>query len=203
MCNKVNKKIVLAGVCLGGALLLAACGKKEVTMIGVAESAAIENDAESTEEEKQVIASDQQASLRYIQVYVCGAVIRPGVYTMQEGSRVETALVAAGGFSEEASRASVNLAGWLEDGQMIYFPTVEEIKAQEAEALAEEMGIVNINTADVKNLCTLPGIGESKAADIISFREKNGPYKKPEDIMKVPGIKENLYQKIREKIAVE
>ncbi len=203
MCNKIGRKKVFAGVCLWGVLLLVACGKKEVTMIGVAESSAIEKDAQSTLEGKPLDEIDQSASLTYIQVYVCGAVARPGVYTLQEGSRVETALVAAGGFSEEASRVSVNLAGWLQDGQMIYFPTTEEIKAQEAKALAEEMGIVNINTADVKSLCTLPGIGESKAADIISFREKNGPYKKPEDIMKVPGIKENLYQKIQERIAVE
>lgn len=133
-------------------------------------------------------------------VYVCGAVMEPGVVCVPQGSRVEDALSAAGGFREDAGRESVNLADWVEDGQMLVFPTREE-----AAAAAEDCGsgLVNINAADAALLCTLPGIGESRAADIIAYREKNGGFERCEDIMKVPGIKSSVYEKIKEKISVK
>lgn len=138
-----------------------------------------------------------------IQVYVCGAVLSPGVVTIPEGSRVEAALEAAGGLTEEAAVGRVNLADWVTDGQMLYFPTEEEATQRRSEEAAREKGLVNINTADVQELCTLPGIGESRATDIIAYREKNGGFANCEDIMQVTGIKESIYEKIRDKIIVK
>lgn len=136
-----------------------------------------------------------------IRVYVCGAVESPGVVALPEGSRAEDALLAAGGFSENAWRDYVNLAERVADGQKLYFPTLDE-----AESLVERTtadGLVNINTADVATLCTLPGIGESRAKDIIAYREAHGSFESCEDIMKVSGIKTNVYSKISDMITVK
>lgn len=136
-----------------------------------------------------------------IRVYVCGAVEMPGVVSLPEGSRAEDALLAVGGFSENAWRDYVNLAERVTDGQKLYFPTLDE-----ADSLAEQKtadGLVNINTADVATLCTLPGIGESRAKDIIAYREAHGSFESCEDIMKVSGIKQNVYSKISDMITVK
>lgn len=145
--------------------------------------------------------SDSRAEAVEIRVYVCGAVKAPGVVSLPEGSRAEDALLAAGGFAETAWRDYVNLAERVSDGQKLYFPTLEE-----ADFLVEQesgSGLVNINTADVAMLCTLPGIGESRARDIIAYRETNGAFKSCEDIMKVSGIKTSVYSKISDRITVK
>lgn len=135
-----------------------------------------------------------------ISVYVCGAVKCPGVVELPEGSRVNDALEAAGGFAEDASREQVNLAAKVSDGERIFFPTCEE-----AASVAEERdrdGLININTASAEELCTLPGIGASRAADIIRYREREGAFVTCEDIMKVTGIKNSVYDKIKDRIKV-
>ena len=151
---------------------------------------------------------DPDAEIPMICVYVCGAVVCPGVVEIPQGSRIEDALLAAGGFLPEALAEAVNLADWAIDGQMLYFPTAEEGTAwspvQESQSSQDKQGrLVNINTADAVLLCTLPGIGEAKAADIIAYREAHGSFTSCEDIMKVPGIKTNIYEKICDKITVK
>ena len=150
-----------------------------------------------------------------VAVYVCGAVERPGIVYLPEGSRKAEALEAAGGFSEDADRNYVNLAAKIKDGEQIYFPTlaeglVSERLVSEAEKTVpgaaggkEEGAAVNLNTADVAALCTLTGIGEARARDIIRYREQNGRFERREDIMKVSGIKESTYEKIKEQISVD
>ena len=157
--------------------------------------------------EPEVSADGSQEELY---VHVCGAVLLPGVVKLPVGSRAGDALEAVGGFAEGADTDYVNLAARLEDGQQLYFPTKEEAEVfRQAQQLAEEAlqqaqkGIVNINTADVALLCTLPGIGEARARAIIDYREQHGAFEKPEDIMQVPGIKESAYAKLCDKITVE
>ena len=154
-------------------------------------------------------------SLAQAAVYVCGAVERPGIVYLPEGSRKAEALEAAGGFSEDADRNYVNLAAKIKDGEQIYFPTLAEgLVSTELISEAEETGsgeadgkeegaAVNLNTADVAALCTLTGIGEARARDIIRYREQNGRFERREDIMKVSGIKEGTYEKIKEQIRVD
>ena len=111
------------------------------------------------------------------------------------------ALEAAGGYTEEADREYVNLAAKVADGQKLYFPAQGEVlPAAEAE---ESDGRVNINTASVEELCSLPGIGESRALDIIHYRENAGGFQTCEDIMKVSGIKTSVYNKIKDRIKVD
>ena len=163
--------------------------------------------------------SERSADVReMIYVHVCGAVVSPGVVELPRGSRVETALLAAGGFAESAAEDYVNLASKVEDGQQLYFPTIEEVEAllsgnggllsgmesgkQGGQDAAQESGKVNINTADVSLLCTLPGIGEARAQDIIAYREEHGAFKRIEDIMQVSGIKQSAFEKISDRIMV-
>lgn len=145
-----------------------------------------------------------------VYVHVCGQVVSPGLYTLPEGSRVDDALKLAGGFTEEADTDYLNLAMLLTDGMKLYLPAkgedvpvMEENQGNAADSYGDKATTVNINRADVAKLCTLSGIGESRAKDIISYRESHGGFAKIEDIMKVPGIKESIFMKIKDSISVE
>lgn len=138
-----------------------------------------------------------------IWVDVCGAVVNPGVYQLEAGARVYQAVDAAGGFLEEAERTAVNLASVLKDGEQIRILTAEEAKIRSESEAASASGLVNLNTADVQTLCTLTGIGASRAEDIIAYREREGPFQSIEEIKNVTGIKEGTFQKIKDKIVVE
>ena len=159
--------------------------------------------------EEQAVVSEaceeevEQGLENRIYVYVCGAVAEPGVVELPEGSRAADALLAGGGFTADAKEDYVNLAAKVEDGQKLYFPTEAEVQIWETEKRQTEKGIVNINTADKEQLMTLPGIGETRAEDIIAYRNAHGAFQKKEDLKKVSGIKENMYEKLAEKIVVE
>ena len=88
-------------------------------------------------------------------VYICGAVLRPGVYELEAGSRIVSAVEAAGGFLPDAATEAVNLAKRLEDGMQIVVPTTAEAEAQRKEVSRQEARLVNLNTASVAELCTL------------------------------------------------
>ena len=139
-------------------------------------------------------------------VHVCGAVRKPEVYELDASARLYEAIAAAGGFREDACEDALNLAAPLTDGEKIYVPTVAEAEAVAAGAPAFEEaaddGRININTADVAALCSLPGIGESRAEAIIAYREEHGEFQKIEDIMEVSGIKEGMYAKLKDRIKV-
>ena len=169
----------------------------------------------SSEEEKTLV------------VHICGAVSAPGVYELPAGSRIIDAVEAGGGFLPEADEACCNLAEEIVDGCQIYIMTKTEscadgqtekkagiqtspdsdmqttdrnVRSNSATAL--ENGLVNLNTADVAALMTLPGIGESRAKAIISYREQHGAFAQIEDIMKISGIKQAAFSKIKDKITV-
>jgi competence protein ComEA len=142
-----------------------------------------------------------------ILIYICGEVRSPGVYELKGGSRITDAVEAAGGLTDKASREYWNLAELLMDGEMLYFPTVEEAKereeaAEETSSAAEDDGLININTADLTELQKIPGIGESRAASIISYRQENGSFGSIEDIKNVSGIKDGLFEKMKDYIKV-
>ena len=131
-------------------------------------------------------------------VYVCRQVREPGVYELDEGSRVFEAVEAAGGMTEEARPDGINLAAILRDADVVYIASA----AEKAGAAARDDGRININTAPASELTDLPGIGEKRASDITDYRELNGAFKSTEDIMLVSGIGEALYEKIKDKICV-
>lgn len=138
-----------------------------------------------------------------IYVHVCGAVNLPGVVTLPEGSRGRDALEGAGGFAPDAAEDFVNLAKPLTDGMQLYFPTREEAESLRESERQEQSELVNINTADVELLSTLPGIGEARAKAIVEYRKSNGDFQNIEDIMQVSGIKDSAFGKIRDLITVK
>lgn len=142
---------------------------------------------------------ETESRTSFVYVHVCGCVVNPGVYELSEGSRVFEAIEAAGGFTEEAAEDSLNLAAVLSDGDQIRIPDKEEAEEM---ALAPSVsdGMVNINTAGLSELMTLPGVGESRAQTILSYRETNGPFEAPEDLMKIPGIKSAVFEKMKSKV---
>lgn len=149
--------------------------------------------------------NSNQEALNY--VYICGYVVKPGVYTCKEGTRVYELIQMAGGFHKEADKNYLNLVSLVTDGQKIYVPKEGEALSAVTGGNAGLNGIqgtlkVNINTADSNTLMMLPGIGKSRAEDIIAYRNQHGKFARIEDIMKVTGIKEAAYEKIKDYIIV-
>ena len=149
--------------------------------------------------------SEKEKSTENIFVYVCGAVQKPGVYELLPGQRICDAIEAAGGLSEQAAGDSLNQAEVLSDGQMLRVLTTEEaatVQPGQETAESSRDGRVDINTADASALMSLPGIGQSKADAIIAYRNEHGAFKTPEELMNISGIKEGVYQKIKDSIKV-
>ena len=180
---------------------------------------------ETSEDENSAEAGGQQSVVEpeSCVVHICGAVNEPGVYTLEGGARIYQAIEKAGGFREDAEQEYLNQADLLVDGMKIYVPTQEEAAEvggntewmASAGEVPEDKGqggntkdagvessLVNINTAGEEQLCTLPGVGSSKAKSIIAYREQNGAYKTIEDIMNVEGIKNGVFRKIKDCITV-
>lgn len=110
----------------------------------------------------------------------------------------------------EAAQDAVNQARVVVDGEQIYIPTKEEMQTQAAaqpgespaEGTKPQDGKVNLNTATKEELMTLSGVGESRADSIIAYREENGRFQNTEELMQISGIKEGLYNKIKDNITV-
>ncbi len=157
-------------------------------------------------EETEAVTPDESREPAFCCVYVCGAVVNPGVYTLPADARICDALKAAGGFDETAAKEAVNLAGRIQDAEQIRIPTVEEF-ASETAAYENASGIgsggrVNLNTATKEELMTVPGIGSSKAESILAYRMEHGCFADVRDIMKIAGIKEGIFEKIKDSITV-
>ena len=153
-------------------------------------------------EESDLYSTETLTEPTMIYVHICGEVNNPGVYELPEGSRIFEAVEAAGGFTEDASQSSLNLAQLISDEAQIVI--LSQAEAEEKAKLEREQaaGIINLNTASKEQLMTLPGIGESRAEDIIRYRKESGGFQSIEEIMKVPGIKESAYLKIKDSITV-
>ncbi|MDD4369638.1 MAG: helix-hairpin-helix domain-containing protein [Anaerostipes sp.] len=141
---------------------------------------------------------------RRIVVFVCGQVKKPGVYEFDSDERIVAAIKAAGGLTKKAAVESVNQAEEMKDGQQIYIPSVSHKKNAKGDQTPQgtDSGKVNINSASKEELMTLTGIGAAKAEDILSYRQEKGSFQKIQDIMKIQGIKEGVYNKIKDKITV-
>ena len=163
----------------------------------------------------EMISSEQEQTAQKespIYVYICGAVKNPGVYELDAGSRVYQLVDMAGGMKKKADTQSVNLAETVTDGEMVRIPEISEAgsaasAASDADSVSAEgspaAGKININTATKEQLMTLNGIGETRAEQIIAYRTAQGNFRKIEDIMKVEGIKEGTFKKLKDSIAVQ
>lgn len=171
--------------------LFSGCAKKSEAVFVSTESFAT-TEAISVEEET------------FIYVYVCGAVCKPGVYELSIGARVQDAIVAAGGLTAEACTDYWNQAEVLTDGQMIDVPTMDEaeqLQVTQTTGVGAD-GRVNINTATKEQLMTIPGVGASRAESILIYREEAGKFASVDDIKNVTGIKDGIFQKMKDYITV-
>lgn len=173
----------------------------------------VERDAEDAPSDDAGGSSKKSSSAAEVYVDVDGAVASPGVYRLKEGARVSQAIDAAGGLTAEADVTGLNRASKVTDGQKIYVPTVGEQQAASAAGGAEggaaaasgtrtSSGLVNINTASAAELQTLSGIGPSMAQSIIDERTQNGAFTSVDDLMRVSGIGEKKFAKIKDCICV-
>lgn len=141
-------------------------------------------------------------------IEIKGQVAEPGVYELASGARIQDAVRLAGGLLPDAEDRAVNLAMKLQDEMSIYVPAQGEENVQPAAAVAglpadDSSGPVNLNTADEAGLMELPGIGPSKAAAIIAYREESGPFKTAEQLKEVPGIGDKTFEQLEAGITVK
>ena len=170
----------------------------------------IEDNRESIEMQETEDKNEKTAE-NVIIVHVAGAVKKPGIVKLKEGSRVEDAVNEAGGLEDNADISNINLAYILEDGIKIKIPTLDEKELSDNSYIIEDIGDkvenskskkdkININTASESELETLEGIGASLAEKIVEYREKNGKFKNIEDIKNVTGIGDSKFEVIKNKI---
>lgn len=208
-------------------LTLTGCGKDDMVMLSndiISDVPAASGNGSLESQKGTGSGMDENYHERTIYVFICGAVNNPGVYELDNGARIVDAIIAAGGMYEDAAPYYLNQAAILNDGDKLYVPTKEEIENKivnsesadvsmaeinfldtgvgQSPANTAENGLININTAGLSELKSLPGIGDAKARKIIEYREDNGPYSSIEDIMKVQGIKSGMFDKIKDKITV-
>lgn len=178
--------------------------------------------------EKKIIEKVKIKEKKIIKVDIKGEVVKPGVYEVEKGTRINDVIKLAGGLTYRANTKYINLSKKVKDEMVIFIYSDYEIsKFKEKEKIKEELpiikdenlitsnvtededndtdgktnGKININTATEAELMTLTGIGESKAKAIIEYRKKN-KFKTIEDIKEVSGIGDSVFDKIKENITV-
>jgi len=169
---------------------------------------------EKIEEQTHQAIEEEQQKPTTLLVDVQGAVLHPGVYALDDGDRVIDAIQAAGGYATNAESRLVNHAMKLADEMLIYIPTVGEeppeesmatlstAQSNEATTTISNEGVVHLNKATEADLMTLSGVGPSKAAAIIQYREENGPFQSIEELMNVSGIGEKTFEALEQYITV-
>lgn len=158
--------------------------------------------------------SNTENSSKYIYVHICGEVQKPDVYKVQADTRVYELIAKAGGLTDAAADAYINQASIVTDGQQIYIPSFDEVEDvlpgisnistnETIENSNKNSGTININIATADELMTLSGVGQAKAQAIIDYRMSNGDFQSIDDIKKIAGIKDAVYNKIKDKISVK
>lgn len=152
-----------------------------------------------------VIKKDIQVDSEVV-IDIAGEVIKPGVYKLKNGARVEEVLIMAGGLSAGADREwvekNLNKAEKLYDGQKIFIPKVGEILAVSRDVArnVSTNSVIRINSATLEELDKLDGVGPAIAQRIIDYRTENGGFKSVEEIKLVPGIGDKMFEKIKDEI---
>lgn len=223
--KKINKKIVVYIIIISviALIIYKVAIKKENLIENITDINTIEISEENETKEQEKVDITKK-----IMVYITGEVKNPGIYELEENSRIKDVIEKAGGLKETADITDINLATILQDEDKITIPSKEENKQEKqntekiqsnkqsktteksqnttsisTNATGKNQNTkVNINTATQTELETLPGIGPSIASKIVSYRKENGKFKSIEEIKKVSGIGESKYANIKELIKV-
>lgn len=169
------------------------------------------NDNIENEEEKSSTVEKIKEENSIKKIYISGAVRTPGVVSIGDNDRLIDAIEKVGGFIDEADLNRINLAMIVEDGSHYIIPKIgEEIESSTSvNNLNQNSGSlntnnkVNINTADLTLLDTLPGVGPSTAQKIVDYREQNGKFETIDDIKNIKGIGDKKFEEIQEHICVK
>lgn len=200
MKNRKTIKVLLVILCFvcAGVIFSCAMGRKKTTLN---ETSTEVLEKESQDESKEDQTPDE--TVKQVCVHICGSVVSPGVYYLNEGARVHEAVEMAGGLGEGAAPETVNLAEQVKDGEQIYIPSKQDLEDGVVSRItAYSDGLVDINTASLDELKELPGIGDIKAEAIISYRDEMGGFTSVEEVMNVAGIKDSSYDRIKDLIKV-
>lgn len=165
-----------------------------------------------TQNEEAVEGEDGIEAKGVITVHITGEVNYPGVVVLEEGDRVVDAIEAAGGEKDEANLNALNLAYILNDGEKIYIPNKNE-ETQNHKYITSGIGdnlssntnsaLININSATIEELTSLPGIGEATANKIIAYRKENGKFTSIEDLKNVPGIGDSKFEELKDLVTIK
>ncbi|SHE41711.1 competence protein ComEA [Caldanaerobius fijiensis DSM 17918] len=170
-------------------------------------SAVKENGVSNESKIDEAKSNDTQQNEIYVDVG--GAVKNPGVYRFKQGERVIDAINKAGGLEEDADTSTINMAKKLTDEEKVYIPKKGETPPQVVSGTSSgNSGVlptnakININTASLQELDSLPGIGPVTAQRIIDYRNQNGPFKSIEEIKNVSRIGDKIFEQIKDKITI-
>ncbi|MGG1677484.1 helix-hairpin-helix domain-containing protein [Neobacillus sp. NRS-1170] len=163
-----------------------------------------EKEEVNNQQEKQTKVTDK------IMVDVKGQIKQPGVYQANTDERVIDVISRAGGLTDQADQGQVNFAEHVQDEMVIFIPAKGEAGAVLGSSggtvlsgsAAQNEGKINLNKAEENELQNLPGIGPSKAAAIIEYRNTSGPFKEVEDLKNISGIGDKTFEKLKDLVVV-
>ncbi|MEY8436510.1 ComEA family DNA-binding protein [Atopobiaceae bacterium 24-176] len=203
---------LVVGVALPGEVTVERAGGASPGEVAGEVSQGVDEDASASgSADNHKAQAENEGEPEAVTVHVDGAVASPGVYSLElEDPRVADAVEAAGGLGEGADTTLLNLAARVEDAMKVYVPKEGEEAAvaasPEGAAVPGDAPVaeatVNLNTATAEELCSLPGVGEATAAAILEDRSANGPFTSIEDVMRVSGIGEKKFAKMKDQLRV-
>lgn len=207
--KKIAVFILMILICPVGLIIKDKLGSKEDIYVLTEEKELYQE----TIEEKEVEKEEKDITNKEITVYVSGEVNKPGIVTLNEGDRLATAVEMVGGTTDKADLNGINMAIKVQDEMHYIIPKIGDVvKNNNSEivsndntnqAEASKTSQININTATIEELDTLPGVGEATANKIVNHRSENGEFKSIEEVKNVNGIGDKKFEEIKNLICVK